>query len=152
MCQYLASIDEAKVNVLIVLFAACLGGVLLCCRRVLPGLVLKGLAAVLPTHLLTSNSSSGSSGVGVDVHLLQELRQCAADDLAAAVAGPVFQSGKQDIPVDLTSAPPLYFPTERVRQQGWWVLWVLAGGGQGGRDLEQWTSHLHHPSTLPQSG
>lgn len=87
-----------------------------CCRRVLPGLVLKGLATVLPAHLLTSSNSSSScnGAAGVDVHMLQELRQCAAADLAAAAAGPVFQSGRQDIPVDLTTAPPLYFPTERV--------------------------------------
>jgi hypothetical protein len=151
-----------------------------CCRRVLPGLVLKGLAAVLPAHLLTadtpgqqqsaaaqqqgtntytpttstttsSTSSNSSSSSCVDVGVLQELRVCAVADLSAAVAGPLFESGRQDIPVDLTTAPPLYFPTERVRQLGggrctgsWggvelvlgWGMWGLSGFGGGGGGVE----------------
>jgi hypothetical protein len=99
---------------------------MLCCRRVLPGLILKGLAAVLPAQLLqqappttlcNGSSSSSSSSRAMDPSLLLELRACAREELAAAVAGPVYRSGHQDVPVDLQAAPPLYWPTERVRRK-----------------------------------
>lgn len=97
----------------------------LCCRRVLPGLILKGLAAVLPAQLLhqapptslCNDSSNSSSSIRVDPSLLLELRGCAREALSAAVAGPVYRSGHQDVPVDLQAAPPLYWPTERVRHR-----------------------------------
>lgn len=123
-----------------------------CCRRVLPGLVLKGISAVWPEHVLLQeqqeeqqrqnrpsspcnktivNTSGDIVGTysdstnadldqeydvaqNVDASLVFELRQAAADELAAAVAGPAFHSGRQDLPVDLKAAPPLYWPTERV--------------------------------------
>jgi hypothetical protein len=102
---------------------------------VLPGLILKGLAAVLPATLMNrlqlpahgtsdsanSSNSSGSSrsSSGINLSLLHELRECAGEELSAAVAGPVFQSGRQDLPVQLQAAPPLYWPTERVSKAGW---------------------------------
>lgn len=91
----------------------------LCCRRVLPGLILKGLAAVLPAQLLQQAPSTalcnGSSSSRIGPSLLLELRGCAREELSAAVAGPMYRSGHQDVPVDLQAAPPLYWPTERVR-------------------------------------
>lgn len=134
-------------------------------RRVLPGLILKGLSAVLPTHPCASStdaahdsnsntisSSSGSSGVSVP--LLLELREAAQQDLALTSLSPpppppaadaenarnaaaggggsggssssvgAVPVGVQDLPIDLTAEPPLYWPTEKVRQErgGWWVL------------------------------
>ena len=93
------------------------------CRRVLPGLLLKGLAAVLPPHMLDQHTScssngdvTGSSSSSISAALLAELRVCAGQELAAAAAGPAgYQGGRQDLPIDLTTAPPLYWPTERVR-------------------------------------
>lgn len=87
-------------------------------------MVLKGLAAVLPPHMLgqhagSSGGNSGSNG-NLSAALLHELRVTAAQELSDAVSGAaVYQSGRQDIPVDLTTAPPLYWPTERVRQTDW---------------------------------
>jgi hypothetical protein len=87
------------------------------CRSAAPSLLLKGLSVVLPEHLLQQQRQSGSCASHVDAALLGELRAAAL----AALAGRPLPQAQQDLPLDLGSAAPLYWPTEKVRcsRQAW---------------------------------
>jgi hypothetical protein len=85
----------------------------LSCRSVAPSLLLKGLSVVLPQHLLQQPQLQASScSSRVDAALLAELRAAALAELA----GRPLPQAQQELPLDLASAAPLYWPTEKVQQ------------------------------------
>jgi hypothetical protein len=73
------------------------------------------LAVVLPEHLLTQQQQqpAASAVLAVDAGSLAELRSAALAELA----GRPLPSAQQQLPLDMDmdSAAPLYWPTEKVR-------------------------------------
>lgn len=86
---------------------------LLLCRSAAPALLLKGLLAVLPLQLREqlAAAAAGSPGAGLAAQLLPELL---AAEASAAGAAAVVPKGSQDLPVDTSNAPPLFWPAEKV--------------------------------------
>lgn len=95
---------------------ACCSWRVLLSRSVAPGLLLKGLAVVLPAPLLQhpkqqqQDALNGLPRRSLSASVLAELRTAALAELSD---GSVPQ-GKQDVPVDTATAAPLYWPTEKV--------------------------------------
>lgn len=85
-------------------------------RTVAPGLLLKGLVTVLPQHMLRHQQhplsvAAAAAAPWLDAGSLHELTAAAAATVTDMAAVP---SGRQDLPVDVAAAPPLYWPIAKV--------------------------------------